>query len=104
MQEIPHMHTREIFLYTEQSTRSQLAFIRSMVKQYGEYGLNIILVDESGHKKRTHDETRINFIYDNDLIHISLIRDDITKNIAGKYGVKNIPTTLLVSKKGVVSK
>jgi len=52
----------------------------------------------------TQDETLINFIYDNELIRISLTRDNITKNIAGKYGVKNIPTTLLVPKKGFVYK
>jgi len=45
-----------------------------------------------------------NFIYDNELIRISLTRDNITKNLAGKYGVKNISTTLLVSKKGFVNK
>jgi peroxiredoxin len=86
-----------------QAIRSQLAFIKSMKKQYGENGLKIILIDESSHiNADSRDEMLINFIEDHELNDVVFLRDNKKENAAGKYGTIKFPTTFLISKDGSI--
>lgn len=86
-----------------QATRAQLTFLKSMHKQYGGNGLTIILVDESHrvNNTKTSDETFTNFIYDQELQGMHLLKDNA--NLAGKYGVTVLPTTFLIAKDGRIT-
>jgi hypothetical protein len=79
-----------------EATRSQLVFIKSMKNQYAGYGLKIMLIDESG---VCGNKMRRNFIEDNELSGITFL-SDIKQYIAGQYGIRKFPATLLVSEDG----
>jgi peroxiredoxin len=89
---------------TSQIISSQIAFIKSMQRQYGGKGLKIILIDESYFENPTTsaDEKLFNFINDRELKNIDLVRDKPEIDMAKKYGVAVSPTTFLISKQGAL--
>lgn len=84
-------------------SRTQLEALRSMVTQYGNNGISVVLVDESamktGHTSRPDD--LLNATYDWDLKQIPLVRDN-DGSIAKLYSVKAVPNTFLISRDGTL--
>jgi peroxiredoxin len=87
-----------------QSMQSQLAFIKSMQRQYEEKGLKIILVDDSYriNAAGATKEILLNFTNDLELKNIALIQDNQKTGIAEKYGVVAAPATFLISRDGII--
>jgi peroxiredoxin len=77
---------------------SQLAFLKSMKRQFADARLKIILVVES----HFSNESFVNFINDNELENIIMIQDNKDANIGAKYGVTMAPSTFLISADGTV--
>jgi hypothetical protein len=75
-----------------------------MKRQYADQGLKIILVDESYLTKPNAQTNKSlsNFIYDHELEDIPIINDNMNLNIAAKYGVTIVPSTLLLSVDGTI--
>jgi peroxiredoxin len=82
-------------------SRTQLEVLRSMATQYGRNGISVVLVDESALKtgRPAPASDLLNATYDWDLKKIPLARDDEHK-VAALYGVKEVPTTFLISRGG----
>lgn len=88
-----------------QATRAQLAFIKSMARQYGADGLKMILIDGSWMNERKLNDTSFNnFILDNELAGVSVIRDDQRNNFLQRFGVNKLPSTFLISPDGIIRK
>ncbi len=72
-----------------------------MKKQYDEFGLKIILIDESYSKnKNSRNKTLTNFIEDNELNDVVFLVDNKKQHVARKYGVHKLPATFLITKQG----
>jgi peroxiredoxin len=94
------------FINTQNATeaiRSQLVFIKSMKRQYSDKGLKIVLIDESYRSANVPEDAAINFMSDNEISDIPLVRDNNSKKIAEKYGITILPTTFLISKEGTIN-
>lgn len=88
-----------------QGLLAQLAFIKSMKRQYESKGLKIILVNIPTQTGGDHlsKETLASFIADHELENIPLVWDKANNGIAAKYGVHISPTIFLVSKNGNIA-
>lgn len=89
---------------TSQLISSQIAFIKSLQRQYGGKRLKIILIDESyfENPNTSIKEKLLNFINDHELKNIHLVKDNKEINMAAKYGVAVSPTSFLISRQGTV--
>jgi len=86
-------------------SRSQIVFLRSMLDQYGEKGVQVLLVDATALEKgvQPSDETLTNFTYDWKLDRVPLLKDTLKPSLAQQYGVPKAPMTFLIRADGVVS-
>lgn len=98
------------FLQTQPDTaaglsRSQEVFLASMARQYGPKGVQIALVDATSMVTGQHPsmEDLVRTTYDWDLGAIPLLRDDAASSAARRYGVRQVPTTVLVGPQGRVA-
>ena len=84
---------------TNEPSRAQIVFLRSMHTQHTRFGLRVILVDTA---KQSRSEL-INDSYDWNLgTAIAVVGDDGT--LARRFGVGQAPTTFLIGPNGVVRK
>lgn len=79
-------------------TLSQLTYIKSMKRQYGDKGLKIILVDESSviSPNARINESLPNFVHDHELGDIAIISDTRNLQMAARWGVTTVPATFLL--------
>ncbi|MBJ6364028.1 peroxiredoxin family protein [Paenibacillus sp. GCM10012307] len=85
-------------------SKAQLNFIKSMKEQYESSGIRFLLVDASPvlTGKATSKEKLINFSYDMN-IDIPLLMDTKKSNLADRYGVTQLPTTVLIDSSGKIA-
>jgi peroxiredoxin len=87
---------------TNEPSRAQIVFLRSMQRQHAHLGLRVILVDaaELAGATQSHDEL-VNDTYDWNLDPaIAVVGDDGA--LARRFGVHQAPTTFLIGRRGVV--
>lgn len=84
---------------------AQLAFIKSMRRQYEGQGLKIILVDGSKQVKRNAraKEKLQNFASDHELGNILLITGKTGSALAATYNVNTLPTGFLIDADGMIT-
>jgi hypothetical protein len=85
-------------------SRAQVVFLKSMERQHQAYGLRAVIVDAAGvvGKAEPSSEMLINYGYDQALPSSILVMGDRDGAVAQAYGVKTVPTTLLVDQHGVI--
>lgn len=86
-----------------QASRSQVVFIKSMAEQYTDQGLQVLLVASATQSQPAIGDAHalLNFSYDWNLDQVPLLIDDGT--VARSYGVRELPTTLLIDEAGRVA-
>lgn len=91
--------------HLSEEIRSQLAFLRSIYRQYEKDGLTIILIDAPGLRgeKATDKDVLNNFKEDNEVRDWPLLSGKAANQVAARYGVRVLPTTMLVNRKGVIT-
>ncbi len=90
-----------------QPSRAQIAFIKSMYKQYSPRGLVSILVDASRVRSgKISDQTAVyNLTFNWNLADdLAVINDDAPDSIAARYQVTELPTTFLIAKDNRINK
>jgi cytochrome c biogenesis protein CcmG, thiol:disulfide interchange protein DsbE len=89
---------------TENPSLGQIVFLKSMETQGRRSGLRTVVVDASGlvRKRAARRSNLINFTYDWALSAGIVVVRDSRDAIAREYGVSQVPTTLLIDKRGVV--
>lgn len=90
-------------LETNDPSRAQIVFLKSMFEQYSANGLNVLIVDASSFEtgSQPHPDDLLNFTYDWQLDSIPVLVDP--KNMLAKeYGITSTPTSFLISADGII--
>lgn len=92
-------------LHLSAEVRSQLTFLKSIYRQYAQRGLTIVLVDVPGLRgnSATAKDVLINFIDDHGLQGWPLLSGKAAGEVAARYGVRMLPTSVLVNPEGRIS-
>ena len=85
-------------------SRSQAVFLLSMAQQYGPHGLTVVVIDASALVNlRSPDHTAlVNASYDWQM-NFPLL-EDVRNQIARRFRIKQVPTTILLAPNGRVEK
>jgi peroxiredoxin len=84
---------------------AQLAYLKSMVRQYGDQGLKIIMIDESGVLKNSPDiRMSVNFTEDHASEAMLWLHDDPTGKLAKAFSVTQAPETFLISRDRTIAR
>lgn len=79
-------------------SRAQIPFLKSMATQNAAAGLRTIIVDTGGASR----DALVNFAYDWAVPRSIAVVGDPRGSVARAYGVKSVPTTFLVDRRGTV--
>jgi hypothetical protein len=85
-------------------SRAQVVFVKSMERQHQTYGLGAVIVDAADvvGKPEPSSEMLVNYGFDQALPSSIQVIGDRGGTVARAYGVKTVPTTLLIDQNGVV--
>jgi NAD(P)-dependent dehydrogenase (short-subunit alcohol dehydrogenase family) len=85
-------------------SRGQLVFLKSMARQYAPKGVEVLIVGCNGPcgGQPLAPSALLNFTYDWQLDGLTVLRDDATTAL--RYGVRTLPTTLLVAPDGRIQR
>jgi hypothetical protein len=88
----------------ENPSREQIVFLKSMETQSRQYGLRIVIVDAArlATQNAPSQSDLINFTYDWALPSGIAVVGDTHGALARTYGIEQLPTTLLIDKKGII--
>lgn len=87
------------------ASRSQVVFIKSMAEQYAKRGIRFVLIETSASESaiRPNRNDLLNLSYDWDVDTIPLVADTASAATARNYGIRQLPTTLLIGEHGRVA-
>jgi redoxin len=101
---VSFVNTQEAASAAGAPSRSQIVFLKSMNTQNHPHGLQTVIVDAAataGVPAPSHDAL-INFTFDWSLDPSIAVVGDANGSIERAYGVTEVPTTLVIDKRGVV--
>jgi hypothetical protein len=83
----------------------QFNFLDGMLRQYGDQGLQILMINEvEATGSSRNEETWLNYVWDHQSGKITWINDDSKGTLAGKFGVSQVPSTFLIASDGRILK